>query len=194
MAVDFASTPDRLRDGKRDYLALAIGVGVPGVGVVLVDGVRDHMSTEAGLNLMKEKSALYPSLQAIGIEKYGKGEEFFNLCRAQLGVKVFPCPLQGTANISKGQRYQGVGGLEHWFYNSRAWIADVHTPFIEHFIEEWIGWDGEKTRTGHDDCLDAVYWLLYVSQQHLAMPPMGEMIGRRERKPSPYAALGDRHG
>lgn len=194
IGVDFASTADRLRDGKRDYFALAVGVGVPGVGVVIVDGVRDHLSTEEALMLVKAKSAMYPNLQVVGIEKYGKGEEFFNLCRAQLGVKVLPCPVEGTAPKSKGQRYQGMGGLETWFFNSRAWISDVSNSFIDNFIDEWIGWDGEKTRSGHDDCLDAVYWLLYVSQQFLHAKPLSENFGRSERKHNPFAALGDRHG
>jgi hypothetical protein len=168
-------------------------VGVPGVGVVIMDGVRDHLSTEEALMLVKAKSAMYPNLQVVGIEKYGKGEEFFNLCRAQLGVKVLPCPIEGMAPKSKGQRYQGMGGLETWFFNSRAWISDVSNSFIDNFIDEWIGWDGEKTRSGHDDCLDAVYWLLYVSQQFLHTKPMTENIGRTERKPNPFSSLGDRH-
>lgn len=191
--VDFASTADKLRDGKRDYFALAIGVGVPGVGVVLTDGVREHLSTEEALQLVQSKASMYPSLQMVGIEKYGKGEEFFNLCRAHLGVKVLPCPLAGTAPKSKGQRYQGMGGLETWFFNSKAWVADTKLPFIDFFIDEWIGWDGEKTRSGHDDCLDAVYWLLYVSQQFLSTPSLTEGIGRRERKPSAFSSTGDRY-
>jgi hypothetical protein len=192
--IDFASSADKMKDGKRDYFAMAIGVGVPGVGVVLIDGVREHLSTEESLQLVRSKAALYPNLQIIGIEKYGKGEEFFNLCRAQLGIKILPCPLDGTAPKSKGQRYQGMGGLETWFFNTRAWISDVRTPFIDSFVDEWIGWDGERTRSGHDDCLDAVYWLLYVSQQYLVMPSMGESIGVRVRRPSVFASLGDKHG
>jgi hypothetical protein len=194
MGVDFASTADKLRDNKRDYFALAIGVGVPGVGVVLIDGIRDHLSTEEALIAVQAKSAMYPNVQIIGVEKYGKGEEFFNLCRSHLGVKILPCPIQGTAPKSKGQRYQGVGGLETWFFNAKALLSDVKTPFIDFFVDEWIGWDGEKTRSGHDDCLDAVYWLLYVAQQHLSMPSMGEDIGKRERHKNPYSSLGDKYG
>lgn len=53
------------------------------------------------------------------------------------------------------------------FVDGRLWLTDVKKPFHQHFIEEWITWDGGKTITGHDDCLDAVYTGCGVAQGHL---------------------------
>ena len=81
------------------------------------------------------------------------------------------------------------------FTTSRLWISDVKTDFLRAFEDEWIGWDGGRSRTGHDDCLDAVYWTCYIGQSHL-MPnkeanklPVYKTI----KASNPFNSLGDAH-
>ena len=56
---------------------------------------------------------------------------------------------------------------------SRAWIVDVKNDFLKAFMDEWIGWDGQKSKTGHDDTLDAVYWTCMTGRGHLMPTPKG---------------------
>jgi hypothetical protein len=194
--VDFASTADYVDLAERDYFCLAVIRAIPGGGVIVVDGVREHFTQADAETKIKALADMYKPVQ-IGIEKWGKGEEFLSLLTRMSSLPVIGCPYKGTPTRSKGQRFEQQ--MAPMFTTGRAWLADYKNKFIEHFKLEWIGWDGEKkkSRTGHDDALDSVYYAFYVSGAHLMPQPENKesLPVNREpsrRKPSPWASLGDK--
>lgn len=180
MGVDYASTADTMQGGERDYYAVAIGRALPGgAGVVLVDGFRARVSQGEAEQQLKALAARYPTTQVIGVEAVGKGEEFYHLLLRSSLLPVLPMQPGGR---SKGARFER--GMAPLFQFGRAWLADVETPFLRAFREEWLRWpDGE-----HDDTLDAVYWMLYAARHHLMG---GGVQGRRERgRHNPFGGFG----
>lgn len=167
--IDFASTEDKLKDGKRDYFALAVLMALPWGGSVLVDGFREHLGFFEAVERVKLFAAQYPTLVTVGVEKWGSGEKFTQALLYNSSLPIVQFPFEGAPVRSKGQRYQME--LAPMFHDSRLWITDVKKPFHNHFKEEWITWDGGKTITGHDDCLDAVYVAAGVAQGHLMPRP-----------------------
>jgi hypothetical protein len=163
--IDFASTEDKLKEKDRDYFALAVLQALPWGGSVLIDGFREHLGFLEAIERVKLFATRYPSLVTVGVEKWGSGEKFKEalLYNSQLPVVAFP--FEGAPVRSKGQRYQYE--MAPMFTDGRLWIPDVKKPFHEQFKQEWITWDGGKTITGHDDCLDAVYVACGVAQGHL---------------------------
>jgi hypothetical protein len=177
MGVDYASTADQLVGGRRDYFAVATGRVLPGgAGVVLVDGYRGQVSQGEAERRLKQMGLMYPTLQLIGVESVGKGEEFFHL---MLRTSRLPIRSVRPGRASKGVRFEK--GMAPLFEFGRAWVADLETPFIRAFKEEWVHWpQGE-----HDDTLDAVYWMLYVGAPHLF-----ERKVERLRNENPFFSLG----
>jgi hypothetical protein len=159
MGVDYASTADKLVDGRRDYFAVAIGRALPGgSGIVLVDGYRGHVSQGEAEATLKKLAGAYPNTQLIGVEAVGKGEEFFHL---MLRISRLPVRAVRPGRESKGERFER--GMAPLFEFHRAWVVDVDTAFTQAFEEEWVRWPHGE----HDDTLDAVYWMLYVGVPHL---------------------------
>ena len=188
MAVDYASTADKLKDKKRDYFALAVGRAMPGgSGIVLVDGYRGHVSQGEAQQRLEAFHRQYPTTQVIGVESIGKGEEFFYLLLRTSALPIVPLH---TGKHNKGYRFQN--GMAPLFQYNRAWLADITHPFIEKFKEEWVRYPlGE-----HDDTLDAVYWMLYVGMPHMAKAPTTEKhdplsyYTEKKKEPSPMLGFG----
>jgi hypothetical protein len=100
---------------------------------------------------------------------------------------MIPCPPKGEGKRSKGERFEGQGGLGSLFQFSQAWISDAETPFLKVFKDEWSAWPNGK----NDDTLDAVYWMAYVAQAFLLAHVTSDELGvRKERKISSFAKLG----
>lgn len=179
MGVDYASVADGLVAGKRDYFAVAIGRALPGgAGMVLVDGFRGQVSQGEAEEVLKSLVAIYPSTQIIGVEAVGKGEEFFHL---MLRHSRLPIRAVQPGGRSKGMRFERA--MAPLFEFGRVWISDLETPFIRSFEEEWVKWpQGE-----HDDCLDAVYWMLYVGLPHLLGG--GDEKKKKRRGKNPFIGL-----
>ena len=185
MGVDYASSSDKMKNRDNDYFTLAIGRAIPGGGIVLTDGYQGKLSQGESEEKVKAIAALYPTLSLIGFEKLGKGyDSMWNLINS--GLPIIPCPREGEGKRSKGERFERAGGLGPLFQFSRAWISDLSTPFLKAFRDEWAQWPGGK----NDDTLDAVYWMAYVAQGLLMLPPDSEYMGNRTRKLSPFATLG----
>lgn len=175
MGVDYASTADRLVDGQRDYFAVAIGRALPGgAGIVLVDGCREQLSQGEAEARLKQLAALYPTTQLIGVEAVGKGEEFYHL---MLRTSRLPLLKAHPGRRSKGERFET--GMAPLFEFRRVWIADIPTPFLRAFEEEWVRWPHGQ----HDDTLDAVYWMLYAGLPHMLGGDENKDAGKR---PNPF--------
>ncbi len=184
MGVDYASTQDKLRDGKRDYFALAVLKLIPGGGAVLVDGVRMHLSQGEAEEKVKAIAATYPYVRQIGIENIGKGEEFYSL---MLRTSTLPLMPLSWGRKSKGARFESQ--MSPAFRSNRVWISDGPNEFLRMFRQEWVGWPFEP----HDDTLDAVYCAMSAAQHNLVPPPPQKGIFKpRVRATNPYAALGRR--
>ncbi|MCW5874130.1 MAG: hypothetical protein KIS88_05740 [Anaerolineales bacterium] len=178
MGVDYASTADELHGRQRDYFAVAIGRVLPGGGIVLVDGFRAHVSQGEAEQQLRALAALYPSTQMIGVEAVGKGEEFYHLMLRTSSLPLLPLHPGGK---SKGRRFEA--GMAPLFQSGRARVADVETPFLRSFREEWLRWPHGE----HDDTLDAVAWMLHVGSGHLAAAPLA-----RAAHPNPFRSLARR--
>ena len=163
--IDFASTEDKLKDKDRDYFALAVLQALPWGGSVIIDGFREHLGFYEAIERVKLFTTRYPSLVSVGVEKWGSGEKFKEALLYSSQLPVVSFPFEGAPVRSKGQRYQYE--LAPMFVDGRLWIPDVKKEFHNQFKAEWITWDGGKTVTGHDDCLDAVYVACGVAQGHL---------------------------
>lgn len=188
--IDFASTSDQLKQGNTDYFALAMGRAIPGGGVVAFGGFRGRLPTNEALSKVEALAAIYNPV-VIGVEKWGKGEEFKNQLIYSTMLPIVPLPLAGAPVRSKGQRFET--GLGSSFSNNRMWIADVQDDFLKVFVDEWASWDGttQKSRTGHDDTLDAMFWLMTVAMGSVMQAERaGHEAIRKIRPPSLLAGIG----
>lgn len=188
--IDFASTTDLLKQGDTDYFTLAMGRAIPGGGVVAFGGFRARLKTHEALAKVEALAAIYNPV-SIGVEKWGKGEEFKNQLIFSTQLPICPLPLAGAPVRSKGQRFET--GLASAFSNNRMWISDVQDDFLKAFMDEWASWDGttQKSRTGHDDTLDAMFWLMTIALGAVMQADRaGHESNRRVRTPSPMAGLG----
>lgn len=167
--IDFASSEDKLKDKVHDYFALAVLAVLPWGGSVLIDGFREHLEFFEAVERVKSFSSKYPTLVSVGVEKWGSGEKFKQALLYNSNLNVIPFPFDGAPVRSKGQRYQFE--LSPMFVDGRLWISDIPNEFINRFREEWVTWDGGKTATGHDDCMDALYVACGVAQAHLMPRP-----------------------
>jgi len=181
--IDYASTPDKLKHKQRDYFALAIMRAIPGGGIILIDGVRKHLTKPEALDLIISYASQYPTLSRIGVETIGTGEEFYTDLMMITDVTGKPLPLFSIKHgrRSKGERFEGW--LAPRFKNSQIWIIDTPTSFIREFKNEWMLWPNAQ----HDDCIDGVYMAAQTAQY--MMPSRAERTFGRKRKKSPYAAL-----
>lgn len=167
--IDFASTEDKLKDNERDYFALAVIAALPWGGAVLIDGFVEHLAFFEAVEKVIAFADKYPTLVSVGVEKFGSGEKFFSTLVYNSRLPAVPYPARGAPVKSKGQRYQKE--LAPMFTDGRLWISDVRNKFLNTFVEQWISWDGGKTSSGHDDCLDAVYVACGVAIGHLMPVP-----------------------
>jgi phage terminase large subunit-like protein len=79
---------------------------------------------------------------------------------------------------SKGERFEKT--MAPLFERGVARVVNVESPFLRTFREEWLRWpQGE-----HDDCLDAVYYMIMAAQSYVR----GQE--RKGRTASPFAELG----
>ncbi len=185
MGVDYASSADKQKNDTHDYFTVAIGRIIPAGGIVLIDGYRDKLSQGEAEEKIHALAAMYKPV-LIGFEKLGKGYDIAMGLAMNTPLPIVPCPREGDGKRSKGQRFEGAGGLGPLFQFSRAWISDLTTPFLKAFRDEWSQWPNGR----HDDTLDAVYWACYVAQGLLITIPESEWIGVRPvHKKSGFASF-----
>lgn len=162
IGVDYASSADKQKMDNHDYFCVSIGRVIPSGGVILVDGFRDKLSQGEAEEKVKAIASLYPGLVLIGFDRQGKGyDTMWNLINS--GLPIVPCPRDGEQKRSKGERFEGSGGLGYCFEFSSAWISDAETPYLKNFKDEWVQWPNGT----NDDTLDATYYMLYVAQAFL---------------------------
>jgi hypothetical protein len=144
--------------------------------MIVVDGYRGHLSQGEAEHQLRALAAFYPTLEVIGIEAVGKGEEFYQLMFRGGGL---PVVSMHPGSSSKGERFERV--MAPIFQRGRAWIADIENSFLSDFRNEWLQWPRGK----HDDTLDAVHWMLMAAQHHMVGGFKAE-----KAKENPLSSLG----
>lgn len=186
MGIDYASVSDKSKIQKRDYFALSVYRGIPGGGIILMGGLRAHLTKTEGLKAIASHSAIFPTLQLIGVESLGKGEEFYNDALLMRDIQGRPYPLMQVKHgkKSKGERFEDW--LAPRFESGRIWISDAPDPFLAEFENEWLLWD----KAQHDDCLDAAYMGAVAAEGQLY--DKSRTFRSREKKPNPLFGFGRR--
>src|SRR3990172_1843091 len=114
-------------------------------GDILGDGLRMKIGISWGVDYQDR-------LLFMGVEKQGKGEEYYNV---MLRSAPFPVRDMTPGNMSKGKRFENQ--MAPLFKQGKVRVSnEPDNRFLDQFLGEWLAWDG----TGHyfDDCLDAVYY------------------------------------
>ena len=193
MGVDYASTADALKHKERDFFAIAIMRLTPRGELVLVDGFRGQISQAEAEQKLMSVVIMYPTLQQIGVETIGKGEEYYELMmRAKVFLPLMPIPSHKGEARTKGGRFETV--LAKLFQRGSLKVSNSPNPFVRSFRDEWLSWDG--TQSSHDDTLDAVYMAVRAAEGHIALPTLQPQPGHNPyfgvapKKFNPYAALG----
>ena len=188
MGVDYASTTDRLKNKDRDYFALAVARARPGGGIVIVDGLRAKLTKGSAIKQVSAYANTYPTLQLIGVESLGKGEEFYNdlLFSYDMTGNILPLMEIKHGNRSKGERFENW--LAPRFEAGRIWISNVENPFLRAFKNEWMSWNGDA-KGAQDDALDAVYMCAVAAEGEL--PSRAQRTGGYDRTPveNPFNAF-----
>ncbi len=181
--IDYASSTDKMKDRDRDYASIAIGRKVPGGGLVLVDGFRSNIMGQGELEQKLLSLALVYNPQIIGVEKLGKGEEFYAALTRQTHLPVLPTTV---GQKSKGDRFEKIMA-PHFEFN-RVWVSDSQTSWLKAFENEWVSWPGGE----NDDCLDSVFHMMQVSMDALpnAMEHGNEYF-KKKKQTSPWASLAE---
>jgi hypothetical protein len=190
IGLDYASVSDKSRRTfkDRDYCAIIVGCVTPARTLILEDGFFGRISqAEAEQRLIAMASSL-PTLQQIGIEAIGKGEEFYNLMMsASTFLPIMPIPSHTGEARSKGGRFEKV--LAKLFQRGSILLSDRITPFLQEFNRQWIAWDG--TGVSHDDLLDACYMLTKAADGYIAVPelqatPRSPLYEPKAKQPNPW--------
>ena len=166
-------------------------------------GIRERLPMgEATLRTEAYCSQL-PYLKMMGVEAVGGGKEF---ARGLLRSTTLPIHECLPSDVNKAARGKSkIARIQNWmapyFQFGRASLSDAERAFITHFENEWLMFDGT---TGHDDCLDAVLWAMWVAARFggLVMRHSNSYVAEitnpmyktGKKKASPYAGLGAYRG
>ena len=153
IGVDYASVAKTQELKGRDHFALAVVEIHPEGFGVLIDGYFGHVSRSEAEEIGISWGVDYQDrLLFMGVEKQGKGEEYYNV---MLRSAPFPVRDMTPGNMSKGKRFENQ--MAPLFKQGKVRVSnEPDNRFLDQFLGEWLAWDG----TGHyfDDCLDAVYY------------------------------------
>ena len=194
--IDPATTFDKLRDRDRDYFAMSIGRLIPGGGIILVDGIRDHLNHGEIVDKVQMLALTYPTFKLAIIETDGAGEQILQLLMHQTNLYILGATTAAKltkipSTRRKGERFERQ--LDPLFRSSRVWISTEENAYLQAFRREWLTYpDGQ-----HDDTLDATYYMVYAAMMEGALVPpkaMSEDIvpwyGPKQRKvTSPWRDL-----
>ena len=162
---------------------MAILRAIPGGGLVLVDGYKAKISKGEALDAVMNYWIVYPTLQKIGVESIGKGEEFYNDLVMMTDVNGRMPPLfEIKSKPPKGECYEYYLGPRFQF--SRVWVSDTPTPWLNDFENNWLLWPNVE----HDDDLDSVYMAARAAEGF--MPSKADRTHKRAKQRNPYLSLG----
>jgi hypothetical protein len=185
MGVDYASTMDKLKHKDRDFFVLVIARAIPGGGIVIIDGVRKHLSKGEGIQTVLAYMNMYPTLQQIGVEAIGSGKEFYNdlLLANDIGGRVPPLIPITHGRRSKGDRF------ENWLaprgQAARIWFSNVENEFLRSFYDEWLSWPNAQ----HDHTIDGVYMCAVAGEGYMPSTARRSLFKKKQQN-NPYNSVG----
>ena len=188
--VDYASVKSIQDTQGHDEYALAVLKLIPGGGLVLYDGIKQHMTQVMAEESVQAYNSWYQP-QRIGVEELGVGKEFYYRMLKIPGLKLRGQKVQ---NRSKRMRFEKAMGPV--FARGAVMIAGnpqgtgvyPGRPFLQQFIDEWVQWEGDG-KYG-DDCMDGVYHAILCARRNLIEDQYKEELlpseQRKKRKRHPY--------
>ena len=196
VGVDYASTSDKMRQKNRDDCAICWGRLTPRGDLVLVDGVAEQMSQAESYQRLIAVVSTFPTIQQIGIESIGKGEEFYELlAQAPIFMPIIPIPSHTGLARSKGGLFEKV--LAPMFQRRRVLLSTRQTPFLKKTVDQWISWDG--TGNTPNDTLDSIYMMVKAAEGFIALPALqisaeSPLYFEKKKMVNPWAILGRGNG
>jgi hypothetical protein len=191
--VDYAGVVDPTkRSSYHSHFALAFLAKLPEGGAVVYDGVLEQCSQgESEAYLIKAQSQFENWLIAV-IEGDGKGEEFFQLCIRNPGLRV---EMMKTGGKSKAERL--VKQVGPWLRSGRLRLSSGNSKFLNaarKFLDNYPA-VGE-----HDpgwDVWDSIYWGCRRLPDVLAMPnperDAARVFRQRQHHSNPLVGIGSVH-
>ncbi len=188
---DFASAISNRGKPKtdNDFFALAYGQRLPTGGVVVTDGIAEVTTLERAAYYVEsaQNGIIHPNYTYTTIEGDGTGDTFIQTLQMfKAGLRLNP---QKTKGVSKFNR---LVLLAPYFANGTIKLSDANTPFLNELRKEMR----QFPESTHDDCLDAVYWLVFGMLDVLVMPetPKNGILPAQNKVVSrnPYVSLGRR--
>ena len=183
IGVDYASVEDVQEKKGRDQFALAVLKKVPGGGLILVDGIRAHLTQGQAEDEVVAWNDLYGSrCHLIGVEALGGGLTFYG---SLLRMAKLPLRRSTVGNKSKGIRFEkGLGPL---FRRGRIYISDApDNKFVDEFIDEWVSWSGDGDKDPND-ILDAVFHAIECARGNILKDEHSDIempeIDKKSRNP-----------
>lgn len=186
--VDYASVADKLRHKDRDYFCISVGKAIPWGGLILVDGVRKHVTKSEALEILGSYAQRYgTTLKKVVVEDIGKGEEFYNDARLLDDITGKPLPIYPVPRKTASKGWKFEDWLAPRFNSRRMWITDQPNSYIETFINEWLTYPNGE----HDDTLDATYLMGISGESRL--PNKTERTFKKDHS-NPFAEIGAYRG
>lgn len=167
IGVDYASVKSIQDTAGADQCAIAVMKKVPGGGLILIDGVKMHMTQVMAEEEVYAQNSFHTP-DRIGVEALGSGKEFYQILLRKAGL-----PLRDQTVSNKGKRLRFEGVMAPLFKRGKIWIAgnaegtDVRPgiPFLQQFVDEWVMWEGYG-KYG-DDAMDAVFHCILVAKGYI---------------------------
>lgn len=193
IGVDYAEDQDGTGGG--DPFALAVGVVLPGGGVIApIDGFVGHITKAQGLQKVVEFCSIYPNVQLVGVEAIGEGRGFYSDLMLMNDIHGNPIPLFKIAAHKMTKRpgkpnNRYTEWLAPRYQAGRIRVPSVKNEFVRAFLDQWLTWPNGQ----FDDIMDAVYMLILAAEGELAdkaTRSRGTMIG--DGKLNPFASFGKR--
>lgn len=185
--VDYASVADPTkRNPEQSHFALAYVAKTPEGGAVVVDGVLVQCSqAEAEGHLVAAQGA-FPGWLHAGIETDGKGEDFYQLCFRNPGLRVVPYKVGGR--LSKADRqYRWLGPPLQF---GRLRLSDAETPFLNNLRRFLVEYPNVSEHDPGWDAADAVVQAVLQMPDTFAVAPPGDgAFAPKRRVGNPFAEL-----
>jgi hypothetical protein len=187
---DYASTIEirgrKIELKDRSRFSLCIGMKRPNGGIVVYDGISEHVTQLEAETHVKKVDGAYPNFISTAVEMNGKGEEFYAILTRNPRLRLLPF---WTGRESKPNRHERI--LSPWLENGIIVISDADTPFLNRLRRALREWPN-----GSMDEIDSLFSLTKVFPEALIVPDEDDMLDSLERPEesrhnNPFIAFGD---
>jgi len=189
--VDYAGVlSGKRRTAQQSHFAVAYVAKIPHGGAVVVDGVLEQCSQGEAEDYVVQAQSSWPNWLHAVVEGDGKGEDFIGVLLRHPSLRIIPMKTGGKSKEFRLMR-EGAPNLRLM----RVMISDAETKFLSHLRSFLNRYPNVNDHDPGWDAWDSVYWALRGMPDVVAMPDASEglPIGPRQRRPNPFAQLGQSH-